>query len=123
MQTIRRDLANNPPLLMDELIAGVPTFRRVTIDSQGRDVADADSGVLEGTPTRFVVTFADNIPAASVRAVVNAHDATGRSVAQVIEAQTIQDRIDFEAGVAALPATGTKTVLNNLVSFLRGRIG
>ncbi len=121
MQTIAQARANNLSQLMDELIAGVPTFRRTTVEPGGRSAARADSGTVEGTPTRIRVTFADNIPVATVQAIINAH-VPGRSVAQQGEDRTARDRADFEAGVTALPASSTTTVLVDLVDYLQGRL-
>lgn len=99
MQTIALVRANNLAQLMDELIAGVPTFLRTTVDADGRNVATADSGVVEGSPTTIRITFADNIPAVDVQAVIDAH-VPGQSVAELIG----------EAGV-------TPILLNGWVDF------
>ena len=120
MQTIAQTRANNLSQLMDELIAGVATFRRTTAGPDGRDVATTDSGRLEGTPTTIRVTFADDIGVPTVQAIINAH-VPGRSVAQQREDRTAQDRVDFEVAVAALPAGApAKLPLVDLVDYLRG---
>lgn len=54
--------------LMDELIAQVPTFKRVT-----GNVADPDMGQVHGTATWVEVVFADDIDPGLVDAVLDAH--------------------------------------------------
>lgn len=54
--------------LMDELIAQVPTFRRVT-----GNVADPDMGQVHGRGGRVEVVFADDIAPALIDAVLDAH--------------------------------------------------
>ena len=85
MQTIIHRGTVNLNLLHEEFIANVSTFERTTVDTDGFNVADDDSGRVEGDAVQTKVAFADDILPAAVQAVIDAHDPTARSAGEIIE--------------------------------------
>ena len=76
----------NLNLLHEELDAQVPTFRRVTVDADGRPNADEDNGRVGLDAAGNVrVAFADDILESAIDAVVNPHNAAGRSVGHQLQ--------------------------------------
>lgn len=73
----------NMNLLHEELVAQVPTFRRVTTLANGEFLADGDHGRVVRKGDVVTLWFADDIDPSLVQAVVDAHDCTGRSYNQV----------------------------------------
>ena len=73
MQTLTFTKPNALSKLHDELIAAVTGFLRTTAGPDGRDAADDACGRVEGKDDDFTVYFADDIDAATVTSVVDAH--------------------------------------------------
>ena len=71
MQTLSIVKLHHSAQLMDELIAGVPTFMRVTTGDER--VADPDAGRVDSIGNSLTVTFADDIASADVLKVIIAH--------------------------------------------------
>jgi hypothetical protein len=64
--------------LSDELIAAIPALAPVLVPGSGPDGRDAKEPQfnLEGNQTHVRVRFPDDVSAASVQAVIDAHDST-----------------------------------------------
>lgn len=117
MQTIQTTIPHNLNLLHEQLIALIPTFRRVEVIN-GEPTATPDNGTLESDGTTLTITFADDILVAEVQGDITAHVATDLSQTQRDLAEWRIDfaRIDELRNMAPPPLVGAD--LSELVVLL-----
>jgi len=76
MKRLTFNTAHNLDLLHDELIGGIPNFRRTIKDASGIDINTEDSGSVRSRLGKVEITFADDIEDSAVRAIMVAHNHT-----------------------------------------------